>query len=687
MAKLYASGKANIKGYLAGILLIGGFIIYAFANQVSVKQRLVGYTARTWPEKIFSRVSFTRDGSLVGASVDGTKLNVELLARSGNGLTKWSIDLGARASEADTQTEWVIDREAQRLAYATPQGITVRPLCEAGSSGCAGGTIGLPAATHSLLAFAFVPGRMLAAAFDDSSVVLWDTETGNQVGRLTVPIDMPDQARWEADYLAIVASGSRTAKIFRLGQGPALKMVEESRTPTPPFRMITPGTGQIGYISAGGVFYRGGTRNSPGAVRAAVLGENDMLVGAGEFDGLQVLAAKDDPYPLLEEWPEKVRANVMASDSSRFAYSGQGGTGLMGLTTETRVTASGRRFNFLGLALASIGGLLAASSLLFDLVGMSFKAQGVGKKSRKTLLDPDPSLINAFLDGQVVLWAGAGLSVQAGFPSRSTFLLQTLRTADGETWIEPKLLMAMYERVRRGQLEEVLNEIIETLHYQRSTIMQHFKVVYCRFTPLSPCHKTVRRLPVAAAITTNYDGCLEMMGPMWVNNVLSLKQGGHRGAAEKDQFFLLRLYGDPRIPGDVKLSHKKFAESVKADPTLGDTLQALFDKKTMFFVGCSAAGLLSDLRLMPKVKKSSRKHYTVVGVPHGHWGKDVQALQTEYGIDAVVCGEETIATELPRFLDILANEIEAAKTDRNLRGKNIVSIAVNKTATDAAGAA
>ena len=216
-------------------------------------------------------------------------------------------------------------------------------------------------------------------------------------------------------------------------------------------------------------------------------------------------------------------------------------------------------------------------------------------------------------------------------------MFQTLQTADGETWIESKKLMAMYEKVKQGHLEQVFDEIIETLHYQRTTLVQHFKVVYSRFTPLSPCHKTVRRLPISAAITTNYDGCLEMLGPMWANNVVNLKQGAHRGAAEKDQFFLLRLYGDPRVPAEVKLSHKEFAESIKADPTLGDTMQVLFNKKTMFFVGSSAAGLLVDLRLMPKIKKSDRKHYAVVGVGEKNWDKAVHSLETDYGIDCVIC--------------------------------------------------
>jgi len=200
---------------------------------------------------------------------------------------------------------------------------------------------------------------------------------------------------------------------------------------------------------------------------------------------------------------------------------------------------------------------------------------------------------------------------------------------------------------------------------------------------MSPVHKIVRRLPVAASITTNYDGCLEMLGTMWASNVLTVKLGGHRGAAEKDQFFLLRLYGDPRVPADVKLSHKEFAESIKSDPTLGDTLQALFDKKTMFFVGASAEGLVNDLKLMPKIARSTRKHYAVLGVGEGSWEKHVETLEKQYGIESVVCSEETIAAELPKFLDTLANQIEEARNDRSKRGPDMVALSIKRAASGA----
>lgn len=642
-------------------------MIAALANQWSIQERLVGFTAQRWKDRTYHRLWFTQDGSLVGARTAGAELTVERFNRSGSDSERWTVNLGRIVSSADLQTDWVVDGEAQRLAYAGPKGLVVRPLCEPGTGNCAGSRLDLPVATNSILAFAFVPGRMVAAMLSDSTVLLWDTETGNLTGRLTVPVDNPDQARWQGDYVAAVSSTARTARLFRLSAGLKLNLVEEARTPHPPFQLITPGTGQVGYLSAGGLYYRGETRNSPGTVRSAVLGASDMVVAGGDFDGLVVLGAKEDHYTLLEQEEEKIRANAVASNGSRFAYSGPNGTGLVGLTTETRVTQSGRKFNFIGLGLALLGGLLAASGFLFDFVGMSFKAKGVSKKSRKTLLDPDPTLVKALGDGQVVLWAGAGLSAQAGFPTRHRFLLQTLQTADSETWLEPARLMQMYDLVNQGKQEQVLDDLIETLHYQRGILVAHFKVVYSRFTPMSACHKLVKRLPVAAAVTTNYDGCLEMLGPMWANNAVTLKDGAHRGAVEKDQFFLLRLYGDPKVPAKAILSHREFAAAVKADSTLGDTLQKMFASKTLLFIGCSAEGLVADLKLMPKVKKSDQNHVAVIGVGEGHWERHVQTLEKEYGVTCLVCAEETIAVELPKFLEKLAGEVEAAGGDKKQR--------------------
>jgi hypothetical protein len=51
MSELYRTGKSNIKGIVSAILLIGGFLIAAFANQFSVRERLIGFTSQTWPDR------------------------------------------------------------------------------------------------------------------------------------------------------------------------------------------------------------------------------------------------------------------------------------------------------------------------------------------------------------------------------------------------------------------------------------------------------------------------------------------------------------------------------------------------------------------------------------------------------------------------------------------------------------
>ncbi|MCC6539811.1 MAG: hypothetical protein IT162_19845, partial [Bryobacterales bacterium] len=430
MAEIYRTSGANIKAILSGLLLVTGLGFAAFANQFSVKQRLIGATLQFWSDKHFDRVWFTQDGSLVGASAKGSTVTVERFGRFGNGSRVWNVDVAQPVSGADSQSEWVVDGEAQRMAHVTPLGLVVRPLCEPGANGCAGQRWNLPAATRSVVAFSFVPGRMFAAAFTDGTVLFWDTETGNQTASLSLNFEI-SQARWNAGYLAAYSPQSNAARLYRVADGPKLNMVEETKPPSSSFQLVTPGSGQMGYLVGGALYYRGAVRNSPGPVKAAAIGDNDMIVGAGDFNGLVVLATNEDPYPLLEsEKDTKFRANTLVANGTRFAHSGSSGTGVATLSTESRVTATGRKFNFLGLGLALIGGLLACSSFLFELVGMSFQAKGVGQKSKRSLMEPSAELINAFKDGQVVLWAGAGLSAQNGFPVRSTLLMQLLQAAD-----------------------------------------------------------------------------------------------------------------------------------------------------------------------------------------------------------------------------------------------------------------
>ena len=679
-AEIYRTSGANIKTIVSGLLLVAGLGFAAFANQFAIKQHLIGSTLQFWGDKHFDRIWFSNDGSLIGASARGSTVSVERLGRFGGVSQSWQVDVAQAVSGADLQSEWVVDGEAQRMAHIAPLGLVVRPLCEPGAGGCAGQRFNLPVATRSVVAFSFVPGRMFASAFTDGTVLFWDTETGNQIAKLSLNHEI-SQGRWNGGYLAVHNAQGGVARLYRVAEGPKLNMIEETKPPASNFQLVTPGSGQMGYLVGGVLYYRGAIRNSPGPLKAAAIGANDLIVGAGDFNGLVVLASNEDPYPLLEgETENRFRANTLAANSTKFAHSGVTGTGVATLSTESRVTPSGRKLNFLGLGLAVIGGLLACSSFLFELVGMSFQAKGVGSKSKRNLLEPSAELINAFRDGQVVLWAGAGLSAQNSFPVRSALMLQLLQTADNETWLESPRIMNMFERHQQGKHEEVLDEFIETLQYQRPVIIQFFQSVYSRFSAVSACHKHLKRLPVAAAITTNYDVSLEALGPLWANNVVTMRQGAHRGAAERDQFFLLRLYGDPRVPTQVVLSRKEFTLALGQDPTLGDTLQRLFDSKVMLFLGCSPDCLLADLKMMPKIKKSKQKHYAVIAASTRGWEKSTEQLAVEYGIDCVVCSEETIAAELPKFIQTLADQVELQKAEAISRPLNVVGDSVRKAA-------
>src|SRR5262249_39490125 len=146
--------------------------------------------------------------------------------------------------------------------------------------------------------------------------------------------------------------------------------------------------------------------------------------------------------------------------------------------------------------------------------------------------------------------------------------------------------------VARGHAEQALNQVVAAVRRAPGPLFQHFGLAYSRFAPVSTSHQALARLPLAAAITTNYDSLLERMGAHWAGNILTLQNERHAQAVERGQFFVFKLFGDLSIPSSVSLCRSEFEAAVACHPNVVEALCRLFDSRTFIFVGCSLEGLL-----------------------------------------------------------------------------------------------
>ncbi len=131
--------------------------------------------------------------------------------------------------------------------------------------------------------------------------------------------------------------------LYRYRTGEDWTLVEESPAPEPPFRLIIPAQGMMATLTLGGLWTEGRTKNSPGAILAAV-SHLDNLIVTGDFDKVLVLPREGDRYPIADAAP----GSLVAASRTQIAVSGPSGTALLNLGTESRVTATGRSLSMAG---------------------------------------------------------------------------------------------------------------------------------------------------------------------------------------------------------------------------------------------------------------------------------------------------------------------------------------------------
>jgi hypothetical protein len=207
-----------------------------------------------------------------------------------------------------------------------------------------------------------------------------------------------------------------------------------------------------------------------------------------------------------------------------------------------------------------------------------------------------------------------------------------------------------------GNSEAALNLLASATGSQRGALIAHYTAVFERpFSPPSPSHELLLRLRLHSAVTTNYDVLLEQTDEGWLYNVATL--GSERRAGR----FLLKLYGNLSAPATVLLSQPELTEAL--GKTNVDALRQTMGEAPILFVGCSLQGLLTDLKTIgiPEVTALTGavcNRFVITGVSGKSWEKDVEELSRKYGIQALVCTAEAIGTELPAFLDRLAQAVE-----------------------------
>ena len=494
-----------------------------------------------------------------------------------------------------------------------------------------------------------LPGGSIVVVYSDGAMERWQAWPQKLLERQRISLANPDQIAVDEDYVAAASSTEGKMVLYRQWEGAALRIVEESKCPPPPFQLVIAGHGQAALIHPGGIFWNGQTLNTPGKVSSLAFGFNSQLIAAGDFHGLYVVPKTEKPVRIAPGSP----AGLITASDEFLVHSGADTLTFFRFALHARLTPTGTSLLWAGILFLVLAIILLLEKLIIDLL------RKIVTRRRKVLLNvgkrfppPPPDLLEAATRGALVLWAGAGLPAQSGLPSRRGFVRQLLEAGRFEGWLNASLSQKLQSLCERGQVEEAIDELVRGSGERRGVLVSYLKLSYLRTAALSRTHEALGDIPFAAAVTTNYDTLLDQIDPMWNRNIL------HPGApvdpARVGNFFLLKLYGDILDPKTLILSRSELAAAAARPGGIAPLIAHVLDTTTVLFAGCSLDGLLQDLPRLTTPRAPARRHFVLAGVSDPGWERKAAELKTKWGMEVLGCLDEEVSAALPEFLEDLA---------------------------------
>ena len=189
------------------------------------------------------------------------------------------------------------------------------------------------------------------------------------------------------------------------------------------------------------------------------------------------------------------------------------------------------------------------------------------------------SLFQAISKGEVVLWAGAGLSLYAGLPS-GVQLREILY--EGLTPLEKE------EVGKESNLSHLADEIC-TLKGNRNYIIQTLKDTFRKDFLSTKTHKIISQIPhFRNIITTNYDSLFESVyGSGKLNVIFS---DNHTPYIDTKKVNLFKIHGDLSNPDSIIITESDYNNFFSKDTeqnTIWSVIKGIIATKSILFIGYS----------------------------------------------------------------------------------------------------
>jgi|GEM_PF-930368 len=477
---------------------------------------------------------------------------------------------------------------------------------------------------------------ILAVSPTNASAVVVDTRSPNKESPAHgYPISSPDRLRFSVSSQGRLAVGTGGSRVFVTGS--------DGKDASIPFDTY----GTVNVLS----FYD----------------ENRILVG-GNFQGVYRLAPNTTPELITNTSGD---VSALALNPTQIAYAGSSGLYLATQSSQLHLNNVGK---------------IAVGVLLLFLTGLAALFSYDAGKRQKALNDTIPpidvdgiklpaqlpqDLVEVCAAGECVLYAGAGLSAQAGLPIWKDFVHGLLDWATENGFVEKEAATSFHAEIDTGDSDPVADSIISRLHTpeQSAQLMNYLRRVFLKSVSPSPAHVILPRIKFSAVLTTNFDTLLERIFSVAPKQIYTPNDGDQLlTALTKREYFLLKLYGTLDEPETVIVTPAQYDGAIANNRLFSQFMQTLFVSRTLLFIGASLEGIEAYLRGISLPREPGRKHYAVVAVSGNAWRAKADLLERRYGIKVLAYTPGTDHAELTGFLRKLsARAASQAGPDSDLR--------------------
>lgn len=403
------------------------------------------------------------------------------------------------------------------------------------------------------------------------------------------------------------------------------------------------------------------TLAAPGSVLALTFLDDQRVIAAGDFRGIHLLSPGRQDEEIA---PAPIGTTLLAISPGLVAFTAGDSLQVRRLIVLRYPSDVG--FSLIGAAIFI--GVVATTAFrgprpvaLQPLAGLTH----IKVRPPQAPGPPPNELITAISRGECMLFAGSGLSAQAGLPTWPEFLGGLAESTGVLTNLDENAKNAIGTAIAAGNYAAAAEEVAAAV--PPKDFRDYVTTIGTKARP-GPIHKVIEGIPFAAALTTNFDTLLDstFLSRSSRSYTAVEAEGSGADALLRDlrakQFFVLSLFGRYDRLNSLLFTGRHYRETLTKNVGLKQLLRSMAERYSFFFVGTSLAGIREfmeslELGSLPL----SVKHFALVSCETELAEVEARSLELSFQIKAMSFVPTTGYPEVREFLDVIRKATRAAE--------------------------